>query len=89
MTTSDNIEMGITGCCAMLKLQANSGELELNRVMRNFCTGLIIVTPYLNKHGGHKGVMWKLFTLPLNFLTQAKHVIPPLPLPACHFLLSP
>jgi hypothetical protein len=47
MTTSDNMEMGITGCCAMLKLQVNIGELELNRAMRNFCTGLIIVTPYL------------------------------------------
>jgi len=46
MTTSDNMEMGITGCYAMLKLQVNIGELELNRATRNFCTSLIIVTPY-------------------------------------------
>jgi hypothetical protein len=47
MTTSDNIEMAIIGCCAMLKLQVINGELELNSAMRNYCTGLIIVTPYL------------------------------------------
>jgi len=47
MTTCDNMEMGITGCCTMLKLQVNTGELELNRATRNYCTGLIIVTPYL------------------------------------------
>lgn len=46
MTTSDNMEMGITGYCAVLKLQANIGELELNRATRNYSTGLIIVTPY-------------------------------------------
>jgi len=29
--TSDNMEMGITGCCAMLKLQVNIGELDLTK----------------------------------------------------------
>jgi hypothetical protein len=52
------MEMGITGCCAMLKLQVNIGELDLNRATRNYCTGLIVVTTYLYtaEHRGQKEV---------------------------------
>lgn len=38
------MEMGIMGCCAMLKLQVtNISKLELNRPMGNYCTGLTVV----------------------------------------------